>query len=111
MKDYFPLFVNEPLKFDIALRNHKLLSTKYTDLVLTGKVALPGSSTQKYAYGFEDDSRNGHRIVGHEGGFPGINSQLDIYLDLGYTVAVMSNYDPPAAARVADRLRDMFTQE
>jgi D-alanyl-D-alanine carboxypeptidase len=99
------------LKFDIALRNHKLLSTKYTDLVLTGKVALPGSSTQKYAYGFGDDSRNGHRIVGHEGGFPGINSQLDIYLDLGYTVAVMSNYDPPAAARVADPLRDMFTQE
>jgi hypothetical protein len=32
------------------------------------------------------------RIVGHGGGFPGINSQLDIYLDNDYTVAVMSNY-------------------
>jgi CubicO group peptidase (beta-lactamase class C family) len=103
--------VEDLLKFDIALRNHKLLNPKYTDRVLTGKVALPGSSTLKYAYGFRDDSRNGHRIVGHEGGFPGINSQLDIYLDLGYTVAVMSNYDPPAAARVANRMRDMFTQE
>jgi CubicO group peptidase (beta-lactamase class C family) len=103
--------VEDLLKFDIALRHHKLLNPKYTDRVLTGKVALPGSSTLKYAYGFRDDSRNGHRIVGHEGGFPGINSQLDIYLDLGYTVAVMSNYDPPAAARVANRMRDMFTQE
>lgn len=61
-------------------------------------------------YLHRDDSRNGHRIVGHEGGFPGINSQLDIYLDLGYTVAVMSNYDPPAD-RVANQMRDMFTQE
>lgn len=102
--------VEDLLKFAIALRNHKLLSPKYTDRVLTGKVALPGRSTLKYAYGFMD-SRNGHRIVGHEGGFSGINSRLDIYLDLGYTVAVMSNYDPPAASRVADRLRDMFTRE
>lgn len=103
--------VEDLLKFDIALRNYKLLSPKYTHLVLTGKVALPDSSTSKYAYGFEDESRNGHRIVGHNGGFPGISSQLDIYLDLGYTVAVMSNYDPPAASRVADRLRDMLTEE
>ncbi len=103
--------VADLLKFDIALRNHKLLSRKYTDLVLTGKVAQPGSPISKYAYGFGDERRNGHRIVGHGGVFPGINSQLEIYLDLGYTVAVMSNYDPPAASRVADRLRDMLTQE
>ena len=44
------------------------------------------------------------------GGFPGINSQLDIYLDNGYTVAVMANYDPPAAQLVASRLREMLTQ-
>ena len=50
---------------------------------------------------------NGHRVVGHGGGFPGINSQLDIYSGLGYDVAVMSNYDPPAAMHVAGKLRSL----
>ena len=103
--------VEDLLKFDIALRNYKLLRPEYTDLVQVGKVRLPGSPTLKYAYGFYDESRNGHRIVGHGGGFAGISSQLDIYSDLGYAVAVMSNYDPPTATRVAHRLRGMFTQE
>jgi hypothetical protein len=46
--------------------------------------------------------------VGHGGGFSGINSKLDIYLDSDYTVAVMSNYDPPAAERVSQELRNLI---
>jgi hypothetical protein len=34
-----------------------------------------------------------------------------MYLDLGYTVAVMSNYDPPAAQRIADKLKRLITPE
>ena len=49
-----------------------------------------------------------HRVVGHGGGFPGISSQLDIYLDRGYDVAVMSNYDPPAASHIAGKLRSLI---
>ena len=62
----------------------------------------------KYAYGFSEEVVNGHRIVGHGGGFPGINSQLDIYSDLGYDVAVASNYDPPAATHIASKLRSLL---
>lgn len=58
--------------------------------------------------GFFDEVIDGKRIVGHGGGFPGINSQLDMYLDNGYTVAIMSNYDPPAAQVVAGKLREMI---
>jgi len=79
--------------------------------VLTGKVALGRRGNAKYAYGFFDEMSRGTRIVGHGGGFPGINSQLDIYLDKGYTVAVMSNYDPPAAQRIANKARTLITQE
>jgi CubicO group peptidase (beta-lactamase class C family) len=100
--------VEDLLKFDIALRQHKLLSPKYTEIILTGKVETGGPS-EKYAYGFMDRRVGGARIVGHSGGFPGINSQLDMYLDLGYTVAVMSNYDPPAASRIATRLQKRIT--
>ena len=57
-------------------------------------VAEPGEDPElaspEYGYGFVIDA--GGKIVGHSGGFPGINSQLDIYVGEDYTLAVMSNY-------------------
>ena len=94
------------LKFDIALRNHELLSKKYTDIVTTGKVER--SADVKYAYLFGDELVNGQRIIGHNGGAPGINGSLGMFLDSGYTVAVLSNYDY-AAETVARRLRSIIT--
>jgi hypothetical protein len=49
--------------------------------------------------------------VGHSGGFPGISSVLDIYLDSGWTIVVLSNVDggmPPVSQKlreVAGRIR------
>jgi CubicO group peptidase (beta-lactamase class C family) len=99
--------VTDLLNFDIALRTHKLLSPRFTDIVLTG-TAKGDDSGLKYAYGFADEMVYGTRIVGDAGGFPGANAQLDMYLDLGYTVAILSNYDPPGAQRVAVKLREMI---
>jgi D-alanyl-D-alanine carboxypeptidase len=93
------------IRFARALRDHRLLGPELTALVMAGKVE--SHPPEKYAYGFSEKRINGHRIVGHGGGFPGINSQLDIYTDLDYDVAVMSNYDPPAALLVADKLRSL----
>jgi hypothetical protein len=36
---------------------------------------------------------------------------LDIYSGLGYDVAVMSNYDPPAAMHVAGKLRSLICRK
>jgi CubicO group peptidase (beta-lactamase class C family) len=103
--------VEDLLKFDVALRTHKLLNPKSTELVLTGKVDRDDEWGGKYAYGFEEDSLSGKTIVGYTGGYPGVNGEFDMYLDLGYTVAVLSNYDPPSAQRIAYRLRDMITRK
>jgi CubicO group peptidase (beta-lactamase class C family) len=100
--------VEDLLKFDIALRNHKLLNSKFTDVVLAGKVDLGGEGSRA-AYGFVDQKVNGKRIVGEGGGFPGANGRFDMYLDLGYSVAALSNYDPPSAQRVTNKLRAMIT--
>lgn len=101
--------VEDLWRFSLALQGNKLLAAKYTELVTTGKVQPhPESKEEKYAYGFFDEQVQGAHIIGHGGGFPGINSQLDIYLGKGYTVAVMSNYDPPTAGRVARRIRTLL---
>jgi CubicO group peptidase (beta-lactamase class C family) len=101
--------VEDLWRFSLALQAHKLLGARSTQLVLTGKVQPRQEEAEmKYAYGFFEEQIPGGHIVGHGGGFPGINSQLDIYLGRGYTVAVMSNYDPPAAGRVARRIRTLL---
>jgi CubicO group peptidase (beta-lactamase class C family) len=101
--------VEDLLRFDQALRSHRLLNARHTELVLTGKVSVRGGG--KYAYGFIDRTEQGLRVVGHGGGFPGINSDLGMYLDNGYTVAVMSNYDPPAAQRVSQKFQRLLARQ
>lgn len=86
------------LRFAEALRSHKLLNAQYTELVSTGKVdAGPG----KYGYGFTCTMQNGVRWFGHGGGSPGVNGDLKISTASGYTIAMLSNLDPPAATRMA----------
>jgi hypothetical protein len=63
----------------VSVESMRLLTTPKPDL-----------SSPNYGFGF--GIQEGGRIVGHSGGFPGINSQLDIYVGDDYTVAVMSNY-------------------
>jgi hypothetical protein len=85
---------------------HRLLSAATTDTVLSGKVdtGRPGlAQVSRYGYGFEDEERDGVRIVGHGGGVPGIEAQLRIFPKLGYTVVVLANQDA-AATPVYDQL-------
>ncbi len=83
--------VEDLLNFSNALLSHKLLSFEMTNLLLEGKVTR--TQNVKYAYGFEERIVENHRLVGHSGGAEGICGNLDIYLDQGYTVAVLANMD------------------
>jgi D-alanyl-D-alanine carboxypeptidase len=91
--------VGDLLRFANALEGHKLLDAHYTELLTTGKVDTPAG--EKYAYGFGEQMRGAVRCFGHGGGAPGMNGNLDICPQSGYTVAVLANMDPPAAQRVS----------
>lgn len=95
--------VEDLLRFANALRDHKLLDAEHTALLTTGKTEV-GVEGARYAYGFDDVTLSGVRCVGHDGGAPGMNGDLAI-CDSGYTIAVLSNLDPPAAQRVSDFVR------
>jgi hypothetical protein len=41
---------------------------------------------------YELDLVNENLAVGHSGGFAGISADFRVYLDAGYTMAVLSNY-------------------
>lgn len=74
---------------------------------MTGKVAY--TATRKYAYGFADDTVDGHRIAFHDGGANGISTEFDFYADTGYTIIVLSNYDHPAARPVVKKAQELIS--
>jgi len=81
--------VEDLLRFDQALRASAILSGSSIEQLWTTRPEL--GSTQ-YGLGFGVDEGPWGKRVGHSGGFNGISSILDMYLDTGWTVAVMSNY-------------------
>jgi CubicO group peptidase (beta-lactamase class C family) len=80
-------------RFAVALRDGKLIRAETLRQWTT-----PGEKNPRYAFGFQVDQVNQTKLVGHSGGFPGINSVLTIDLENGYVVAVMSNSDNGASA-------------
>jgi CubicO group peptidase (beta-lactamase class C family) len=87
------------LRFANALVEHRLLDRATTELVLEGKVDAPRG---RYGYGFGSRQVGDRRVVGHNGGFPGVNAELQIVPETRDVVVVLSNYDPPAASQLAD---------
>jgi D-alanyl-D-alanine carboxypeptidase len=92
--------VGDLLAFANAVQRHKLLDKYYTELLITGSVDIPHGG--KYAHGFMDRDFGGIQCFGHSGGAAGMNGDLEICGESGYTVVVLANVDPPAAQRVSD---------
>jgi CubicO group peptidase (beta-lactamase class C family) len=88
-------------RFAVALRAGKLVSAEYVSLLLSAK---PELNSPNYGYGFQITAAP--RVAGHGGGFPGISSNLDMYLDSGYVAVIMSNYGG-GARTVSDKLREL----
>jgi len=101
--------LEDMLKFSVALRNHTLLNPEYTNIVLTGKVDLPGPPGQKAGYGFFEQRFNGKRFVGHDGASNGVSTQFLMDPDGGDTIIVLSNYDHPIAAHILNRILQATT--
>lgn len=73
------------LRFTIALRSGKLLGNEYVKMVLSPK---PEVTSTSYGYGFV--VLNG--VAGHAGGDTGVQANMEMFLDDGYTAIVLANY-------------------
>jgi len=71
--------------------------------------AKPELQSPEYGYGFGTGKDVLGRSAGHSGGFPGIASMLDIYLDTGWTVVVLSNVDG-GMQPVSQKLREVASR-
>ncbi len=88
-------------RFAIALLNETLVGRDSLDTMWVEQSESP------YGYGFGVSGSAAGKVVGHGGGFYGINSNLDIFLETGYVAVVMSNYGR-AASPVATRIQELL---
>jgi CubicO group peptidase (beta-lactamase class C family) len=88
-------------KFARALQNGNLVSKESLNEMWTDQ------SDSGYGFGFIVSQSPTGTIVGHSGGFPGLNGQLDLYVDNGFVVSVLSNYDG-GASPVATYIRQQI---
>jgi CubicO group peptidase (beta-lactamase class C family) len=93
-------------RFARALVGGKLVSA---EMVRTLTSPKPEYGSPEYGFGFSIRGEPDDRIVGHSGGFAGISSNLDIYLDRDFVSAVMSNYSQGSQA-TSQKARELISR-
>jgi D-alanyl-D-alanine carboxypeptidase len=93
-------------RFADALMQARLLTRETTERVMTGYV--PAQYGGRHGYGLETRVLNGVRIMGHQGGAPGVRNQVDFYPDLGYVVVVLGNSDADGTQEIANSVRSVI---
>ncbi|MEM6690818.1 MAG: serine hydrolase domain-containing protein [Planctomycetota bacterium] len=93
--------VGDLLKFSESLTSGKLLTLESTRELVTPKPRSPS-----YGYGFEINRSPSGLMVGHSGGFPGIEAHFSILLDKSITLIVLCNADE-SVGLVLDELRGL----
>ncbi|MGD2154179.1 MAG: serine hydrolase domain-containing protein [Gemmatimonadales bacterium] len=88
-------------RFARALLTGRLVSQSSLDVMWTDK------SGAGYGYGFGIRAGPRGTVVGHGGGFTGINGDLAIFVEAGYVVAVLSNYSN-GASPLSGRIQDLI---
>jgi D-alanyl-D-alanine carboxypeptidase len=84
--------VGDFLAFAKALTGRRLLDEAHYRLLTTRH------ANGSYAYGFDDSSRDGVRVFGHNGGAPGQNGDFRVVGDGELVVVALSNVAPPGRA-------------
>lgn len=98
------------LRFARALWQRRLLDPSFTGIATSAKAPLPasaagsGTNADFYCYGLGETVLNYQRIVWHNGGGPGISTDLDTYPDLGWVTIRLENYDTASPSSPIDTL-------
>lgn len=99
------------LRFADAVRSNRLLREETQELLWSGLADVPGAGPGRYAHGFQVSGEGLNRTVGHSGLAGGANAEFHWAPHAGWTLVVLSNFDPMAATIIGNAARLMLTGE
>lgn len=79
-------------RFALALQEDRLVDRETRNELWRGRVLMGGSTW--YALGFGVRTSGGARVVGHNGGAPGIGAVLQLFPETGVLAVAFTNQDP-----------------
>jgi CubicO group peptidase (beta-lactamase class C family) len=96
-------------KWDAALYTERLLKRSSMHEMWTVATLRDGNpNSAHYGFGWFVESRNGHRVVEHDGKWQGFETQISRYLDDGLTVIVLTNLGDADPHRIVDEVAAFY---
>jgi len=101
--------ITDLAQWDRALYTEKLLKrTSLEQMWTVAKLSSGQPNSGHYGFGWFIGTKNGHRVIEHEGQWQGFETQISRYVDDQLTVAVLTNLDEAEPATIADRVAEMY---
>jgi CubicO group peptidase (beta-lactamase class C family) len=97
------------VKWDAALYTDKVLKESSRREMWTVATLRDGKpNPANYGFGWFVESRDGHRVVEHDGRWQGFSTQISRYLDDGLTVVVLTNLGMDDPHLIADEVAAIY---
>ena len=96
-------------KWDRALYTEKLLKrSSLNEMWTVARLSNGQPNSGHYGLGWFVETKNGRRVVEHEGEWQGFATQISRYLNDKLTVVVLTNLDDATPDVLADRVAEMY---
>ena len=94
-------------KWDAALYGEKILKRDSLAQMFT-PVTLTSGKSEPYGFGWYITDVKGHRLIEHEGAWPGVNANIARYIDDTLTVIILTNIKTAGAPRLSHGVAGIY---
>ena len=103
--------INDLAKWDAALYTEKLLKrSSLEQMWIVAKLKNGQPNSDHYGYGWSNEIKNGHKVIGHGGSWQGFKTHISRYVDDKLTVVVLINQADAEPGPITDRVAEMFLE-
>ena len=96
-------------RWDAALYTEELLKSTSLDQMWTvAKLKNGQPNSDHYGFGWFIESKDGHRLIGHDGAWQGFETNISRYVDDKLTVVVLTNLDAADPAAFAAHIANIY---
>ena len=96
-------------KWDAALYTEKLLKRSSLDEMWTvAKFKNGQPNPDHYGFGWDIETKDGHRVIEHSGSWQGFKAQISRYVDDKLTVVVLANLESAQPGKIAEHVATMY---
>ena len=96
-------------KWDAALYTEQVLKRASLDQMWSvTKLSNGEPNSGHYGFGWEIETRDGYRVIGHGGSWQGFRTHISRYVDDKLTVVVFANLESAETGRLTDHVAKMY---